>query len=119
MDVVVDMAYYVDIVLSFFTPYYDKRGNLVRETSRIARRYVRGSFAIDLLSSLPLDRIFDILEYNNAKLLSSTKLLRLLRLTRVLRLLRLIKFEKIIAMRQMKLEQVSHGRSGNGCNGCL
>jgi hypothetical protein len=106
LDVMVDVAYYMDVVLSFMTAYYDKKGNLVREPTKIARRYLRGSFAIDVASSLPLDRLLELLEYgSSAKVLRSTKLLKLLRLTRVLRLLRLIQFEKWLGMRQIKLEQ--------------
>ncbi len=52
---------------------------------RIAMRYCKGWFIIDLISSVPLDSIAHLMEHDKAidsTALSSAKLLRFLRLAR-------------------------------------
>jgi hypothetical protein len=106
LDTVVDVAYVLDMVLSFRTGYFDKRGKPVFDPAKIAKHYLRRSFALDLVASLPFDRVFEGLQLGVVAGLSrSVKLLRLLRLTRVLKLLGLIRFERLILHKQLQLEE--------------
>jgi len=47
----------MDIFLQMNTTYYDSEGDEISQKRKIVAHYMRGMFTIDLLSSLPLDKI--------------------------------------------------------------
>ena len=53
----VDTAFLVDIGLNFRTGYHDAAGLLVMDRARITRRYGRGWFTADAVSSVPMHAI--------------------------------------------------------------
>jgi len=58
-DSTVDLIFIVDICLMFRTTYIDAHlGIEIVDPIEIARKYVSGRFAIDLLSTIPLNAIF-------------------------------------------------------------
>ncbi len=77
-----------DIVLNFCTAIYDEdTGALIVHYSAIAKRYLRQWFLLDLVSSLPLDRVFcSATEGHN-----STRVAKVLRLAKVFRFLRMLR----------------------------
>jgi len=89
-----------DMLLSFFTGYAETHGNIVMVPSKIARRYLRTWFALDLvlvgfdwLMILVWDTGAESAEQSNATRLGRS--LRTLRFLRSLRLLRLLKLKRI------------------------
>jgi hypothetical protein len=51
----VDGCCWLDVFLTFRTAYFTRENELVGDASAIARRYARGSLALDILASLPLE----------------------------------------------------------------
>eukprot|EP00903_Cladosiphon_okamuranus_P018054 g16615.t1 len=87
-DAFIDVCFLLDVILSFRTAYLAPDGEPVTNPGDIAIRYLKGSFLIDLCSTVPVDLIM-LLVGGMGGLLRSTKLLRTLRLLRLARLLKL------------------------------
>ncbi|GMJ11089.1 potassium channel in Arabidopsis thaliana 3, ARABIDOPSIS THALIANA K+ RECTIFYING CHANNEL 1 [Hibiscus trionum] len=87
IDLVVDIFFALDIVLTFFVAYLDKTTYLlVDDHKKIALRYVtRAWFFMDVASTLPFQLIFRILagKWHNGEIFGFLNLLRLWRLWRV------------------------------------
>nr|XP_043874006.1 potassium voltage-gated channel subfamily H member 6-like isoform X1 [Solea senegalensis]XP_043874007.1 potassium voltage-gated channel subfamily H member 6-like isoform X1 [Solea senegalensis] len=85
-DLMVDVLFIVDIVINLRTTYVDQNDEVVTQPSHIAKHYVKGWFAIDLLAAIPFDLlIFRSGSDEMATLTSLLKTARLLRLVRVAR----------------------------------
>jgi len=76
LDYVIDIIFIIDIVLIFNTSYYIDE-DLVSSRKLIAKRYVQGWFATDIVAVLPWELA--------SKDLVSLRLLRLLRLSKVIK----------------------------------
>ena len=50
MECIVDGIFLTDVVINFFTAYYDDKDNLVLDKKIIAKHYLKTWFTIDLLS---------------------------------------------------------------------
>eukprot|EP01051_Picozoa_sp_SAG22_P003475 SAG22_NODE_170_length_16713_cov_33.746298_7_plen_679_part_00 len=115
-DLVVDMYFIADMVVSFRTAYYNTKGILKYKPKSIARNYFKGWFAIDLVSCFPFNYVayldtFAVEEVpagnstastaadsnDSAGVQQNTKTVRLLRLLRLFKLLRLARINRIIA----------------------
>ena len=81
----------VDIVLSFFTGYYEDKIHLITDRFRIARRYVRGLFILDVIATIPWHRFTGISQKTYV-----IRILRASRLMRTLRLLRVLRFRQLL-----------------------
>lgn len=53
--VAVDVTFVVDILINFRTTYVNRNDEVVSHPSKIAIHYLRGWFAIDLMSAIPFD----------------------------------------------------------------
>ena len=53
-EIAMDSVFLVDIVLTFFSAYYNSREELVVSRRRIATSYLRGWFWVDVVAILPL-----------------------------------------------------------------
>ena len=88
IDYTFDLLFVIDIVLNFFTAYYDKFGRLVANRQSIKHNYLRSWFVIDVLASFPFElaalAVGDNLN-NNSDIFSLFKFPRLLRLGRILK----------------------------------
>jgi hypothetical protein len=104
-DAIVDVVYILDLIFSFLTAYMDKRGKPVWDTRKIARHYLKGGGMIDLVASIPMDKIADGLNFSEPNLLRSPKLLRIARITRAFKLLRLLDFSSAIRGIQEAFDQ--------------
>lgn len=83
IECAIDMFFFADIILTFFSAYYNKRDELVINRRKIACSYMKGWFFLDVVMVLPISLVFKTAEYN--------KLMRLARLSRVYRLLRILR----------------------------
>ncbi|XP_050441193.1 potassium voltage-gated channel protein eag isoform X2 [Adelges cooleyi] len=87
LDSIVDVIFFIDIVLNFHTTFVGPGGEVVSDPKVIRRNYLKSWFIIDLLSCLPYDvfNAFDHDEEGIGSLFSALKVVRLLRLGRVVR----------------------------------
>ncbi|KAK9738538.1 PAS domain [Popillia japonica] len=87
VDSIVDVIFFIDIVLNFHTTFVGPGGEVVSDPKIIRMNYLRSWFIIDLLSCLPYDvfNAFDHDEDGIGSLFSALKVVRLLRLGRVVR----------------------------------
>ena len=89
-SVFVDFLYFIDIVICFRTTFVDDSGREISEPRLIAKKYLMGSFSLDLIAGLPLEYIMNHDENNDdltLKLQGLLKLGRLLRINRIIRFL--------------------------------
>lgn len=71
----------------------ESHGDVILNPKVIAIRYLKGWFAIDLCSSLPLDYIFLTFEGNSY---TAGRAIRILRLAKLLQLLRLLRISRLV-----------------------
>uniref|UniRef100_A0A668AW70 Voltage-gated delayed rectifier potassium channel KCNH4 n=1 Tax=Myripristis murdjan TaxID=586833 RepID=A0A668AW70_9TELE len=82
-DIVVELLFIIDIVLSFRTTYVSKSGQVIFDARLICIHYLTTWFIIDLVAALP----FDLLYAFKVSVVSVVHLLKTVRLLRLLRLL--------------------------------
>lgn len=111
LDTAIDLYFIVDLVLNFFTAFYDNNGIREGRPDRIAKAYLRGWFIIDFASCLPVQYIMLLTGSgdgaagdDNGSNIRVIKTLRLLRLSKMLRLARikriLAKYENLEFVQQ-------------------
>ena len=107
MDAVVDIFFMVDLLLTFVTATYINNPKtseevLTRNPRLIARKYLRGWFTIDLVSSLPVHTALT-LAYSgcDANLMEGTGTPSLVKLVRILRVVKLLKLVRILKLGQI------------------
>lgn len=59
INLCIDFVFVLDIVVSFRTSYIDNKGNEVFNPYRIARKYLKSTFMIDLAAVIPFDMFTD------------------------------------------------------------
>ncbi|GAB6032218.1 hypothetical protein CHUAL_010860 [Chamberlinius hualienensis] len=98
VDSIVDVIFFIDIVLNFHTTFVGPGGEVVSDPKVIRMNYLKSWFVIDLLSCLPYD-VFNAFDHDDdvstcgasdsedgiGSLFSALKVVRLLRLGRVVR----------------------------------
>ncbi|XP_021340562.1 potassium voltage-gated channel subfamily H member 1-like [Mizuhopecten yessoensis] len=87
LDSIVDVVFFVDIILNFHTTFVGPSGEIISDHKIIRMNYLKSWFVIDLLSCLPYD-VFNAFQYVDdgiSTLFSALKVVRLLRLGRVVR----------------------------------
>ncbi|KAK3595923.1 hypothetical protein CHS0354_032430, partial [Potamilus streckersoni] len=87
IDSVVDVVFFIDIVLNFHTTFVGASGEVISDPKIIRMNYLKSWFVIDLLSCLPYDvfNAFQDVDEGISTLFSALKVVRLLRLGRVVR----------------------------------
>ena len=94
IEKVIDVYFFVDIVLNFFTPVYIHH-ELILNRASIAKDYLQGWFAFDVLALFPFEEIVASLQDSDPNfqvLARFSKGLRLLRLTKLVRLFKALDF---------------------------
>ena len=79
----VDIIFTIDVCLNFYIAYYDETHELITERKKITTNYLKSWFIYDILSILPLLRMFPAL--------GSQEWLKFLRIVRVLRIVKVVK----------------------------
>jgi CRP-like cAMP-binding protein len=92
VGVVFDFIFMFDMVLTFNTAFYDEDNQIIGDRKRIALKYLKSWFVLDLGSSVPFSLLeaFVLPEGNNA-----TRLIRISRLRNIPKLMRLSRLVKI------------------------
>jgi hypothetical protein len=84
IDACVDLFFLIDIIITFRTTFLDPKQSIeIRDPHVIGRRYFRGNFAIDLISSVPWTSVFQTSDPGASFFLDSLGLLKLLRMSRL------------------------------------
>jgi hypothetical protein len=55
IDLVVDVAFIIDIIINFRTTYVSKNDQIVAQSGKIALHYFKGWFLIDVVAAIPFD----------------------------------------------------------------
>ena len=85
VDSIIDILFLIDLILNFFYAYYDENEELVIDRKKIAIKYLKSWFIIDIIAILPINYMIP----NQSK--DYGGLSRLARLPRLYRLLKLTK----------------------------
>jgi hypothetical protein len=92
----IDVFFIADLIMNFRTTYIDDFGREVLQPSKIATRYLRTWFTVDLASSVPYDWFLETSgeakTLKTAKFSKSTKALKCIRLVRLARLTKMGKY---------------------------
>lgn len=99
IDWITDASFTLDIIVTFRTAYLDDNNTLVTVPKWIMNRYLKFWFAIDLVSTVPIDKIVE-------KLTQAGGGLRSLKLIRIVRLVRLLKLAKLLKIDTSAVEEV-------------
>jgi len=101
LEIMIDVCFVVDILLTFRTTYCDDEGEEVFDLRKVALHYARTWLMVDVVTAIPF-------EYVITGTGDSVKLLKGSKVFKVLKLLRAIKFLKIIQATEVgsKLEDI-------------
>ena len=83
-DWILNACFAADIVVNFFSAYFDNDLNLVTSRKKIIKSYLLGWFLIDLAAIIPFDLLLDAAS-------SYQQLLRIARLPRLYKLLKILR----------------------------
>ena len=105
-DWLVVTVFFTDMVLNFRTGYVEE-GEVILSPRKIARKYISGWFAVDLLSTIPWDVLFCTFTECGAEAIRASAALTALRIFKLLRLLRLLRVTRAFKY----IEQWEGGRA--------
>lgn len=88
-NVVIDLIFYVDIILNFFTG-YDKGYEIIMEKNKIINHYLKGWFLLDFIATVDWEVVGSWFVPDGTDLPGGVKMLALIKVTRLLRASRLI-----------------------------
>lgn len=92
LEMIIDFLFFLDIIFSCFTGYYDEKFSVETNLKKIFLRYLKSWFLFDLVACFPLQLIFEGTSYNSVVRMTNFK--RLWRIVRIAKLLRFIKILK-------------------------
>ncbi|XP_067281365.1 potassium/sodium hyperpolarization-activated cyclic nucleotide-gated channel 2 isoform X2 [Pseudorasbora parva] len=100
-NVASDTLFLADLVFNFRTGIMEgDNSQIILDPQVISRRYLRGWFMIDFISSIPVDYIFLIVDIESrlesAEVYRTARALRIVRFTKILSLLRLLRLSRLI-----------------------
>ena len=113
MDFTIDFFFFIDLFIGFFTAYYNFDEQLITNNRLIIKNYLKGWFFINLISGIPLNSIFKIMDYykkNNSIVHSFTndkwKILQLFQLFRLLKLFKSFTYNSFIQLIHRKIKRI-------------
>ena len=95
-DTTIDLYFIVDLILNFFTAFYDSNGIREGRHAVIAVAYLRGWFIIDFVSCIPVQYIMLLFKGDSSNG-SNHRVVKSLRLLRLSKMLRLARIKRILA----------------------
>lgn len=95
VDTVVDVLFFIDIIVNFLSATETKSGKLITDIKTIAKMYLKGWFLFDLIACIPFDSFLNS-NANAGTGSNSNELVRMLRLPRLYRLVRLMRLVKML-----------------------
>ena len=104
-ELFVNLYFIADLVLNFYTGYYDTDDMLEMRKGKVAQNYLKFWFWIDCVSCFPIDYV-QLLFVDQEGSGSNLKMLKILRLVRMTKLLRLAKLRDIMYQHEEQLERI-------------
>jgi CRP-like cAMP-binding protein len=92
LEVVIDGIFFIDMIITFNSSYYNIDKVLVTDRKLIALKYIKGMFFIDLVSIFP----FYMFDPSNSKSFRSNTFVRLIKITKMIRIFKASKLLKVI-----------------------
>lgn len=103
---VVDVCFWIDLVLSFFCTYRTDEDFEVCDIRLIAKRYLTGMFILDLLACMPSQAMQMVLFGGDTNSRASpTRAINLTKLQRLTRILRILRLRQILNLAEMEWAQ--------------
>ena len=98
LDLSIDCLFFIDIILSFLTAYYNNEEKIEKKLSKIAINYLTGWFIIDFSSIFPLNMILDPSKTFSTGSASrvSNALIRIAKIPKLYKLVKLTKLVKVV-----------------------
>lgn len=59
LNIIMDLIFGIDIIVVFFSAYYNEDFKIIEDRKRIAIEYLKGWFLLDLVAIIPFDIIFN------------------------------------------------------------
>lgn len=104
MDIIVDAFFGLDVIMGFFTAYYDFEEQLITRLKPIAKNYLLKWFLIDLICGIPFNTMLPGLNHNKkynfiiTYISDNSKLVQLLMIVRLLKLFKVFYLNSCIAI---------------------
>ena len=95
INAIIDLSFLIDIVLTFFTAYFDeKQLKMITNRGDIAKTYLCSWFIVDIISIFPFEVIFSKGSSNVGNLAKVSRIGKLYKLIRILRMIKMIRLFK-------------------------
>ena len=91
INLLIDFFYIIDLVIGFFTAYYDIEEKFIKKLPEISVNYLSGWFLIDLLCAIPFNTIFAITLKKNKYIRTYNDLYQLNELLESFRIIKIYK----------------------------
>lgn len=93
INLTIDLFFLADIILTFFSTYLDEANHLeIKDHKKIANRYLKSWFLLDVTSVLPIDIILKSGKINHiARIIKIGKLYQLIKMVRMVRFLKMLR----------------------------
>eukprot|EP00854_Cymbomonas_tetramitiformis_P019048 gene19048-22775_t len=109
VELVIDVLFAFDVAVNFRTCIMED-GRLIMEPIVVAKKYVKGWFAVDLIASIPWNLVIGTSANTTFSLTKVAALAKLGRLLRMLRMLRMVKFLTKLAQQERQMTHPSMTR---------
>jgi hypothetical protein len=94
VELIIDILFGLDIVINFFSAYYDEDNNVVTCRRTIIKEYLKSWFIVDFVPCVPLSYLIEA-SGASAQAAGYNDLLRLLRIPRIYKLIKVLSLAKV------------------------
>ena len=94
VNTLIDIFFCADLVMNFYTTYIDEAQEEVLDHGMIIRHYLKTTFALDVVSSVPIDNfiiMFGDVGATEGTAMQATDMLKLIRILRLAKIIRLMR----------------------------
>ena len=100
INYLMDIIYIIDLILSFFRPYYNFEDELVFNNKKMILHYLYSYFIFDFICSIPFYSFFKLFEKNHNKCMINKLSIKLDNLYRITELFKIFKLLKIMSKKR-------------------
>jgi len=101
-DIIIELSFIADIIVSFFTAYEMSDSVLNTDKNHISARYLKSWFVLDVISGLPVSMLTLNEGFLLLKFFKFARIMRLIRVMRVFKITRLLKIMKVTSLYEEK-----------------
>eukprot|EP01017_Pseudomicrothorax_dubius_P048500 TRINITY_DN8834_c0_g1_i1.p1 TRINITY_DN8834_c0_g1~~TRINITY_DN8834_c0_g1_i1.p1 ORF type:complete len:436 (+),score=50.85 TRINITY_DN8834_c0_g1_i1:60-1310(+) len=100
LETTMQAIFFLDIVINFFTSYYDEHHHLVTSVKKIWCRYLKSWFLLDLIASFPFQYVIDTGASDIHSVRNVVRLARFQRLVRIVSITRILRAVKVLSFKR-------------------